>query len=831
MASSDITVTTTGKIRFIKSGFRRNYDTLNKIIEEWYYDLATDGNLCLAISRKAPRLLEWCRQEFGTPFGSLHVVSELALPFTDMSDYHTCTVVDEAIYNGTTFSKVLSIANCMGNSNYKVKAYPLVLTSEALENGSIMEKLVSTHKIEKRDVLFFVDAIISKFLTLGKSYDIEHPIFYIDLDGDIDEQRMGNVLERLSMLESAKRNLGKDETYYYVTKTYSREKEQDYFSFTYLTDYLYKNLPENVRPELSKLRFFIKGNRLSVVSMSPYAIKTAYLNLDVEKFTDKLEKIWRYIKGASEKTNPNIDNEEYVYQKQKSLIVLINYLLSFAQFLHMKSSLEQVLTSVSLSTFKVEENDLVYLLGESVGKQVALMLNEVLCLYPQSGISLYPMCQLDGSVVPYNYAEAYRFQMNVDNLDQRIVTLSQMISNQFSAMHWYVELPSRIYEKNFNRLRFGESYSSLYKRYQAYFTPGAGTLRQVNQAMDARIDRGSVVPNYVCRKNIGESYWSRLFRSGENEDYDKDQLLRTIANIFQGYCRKREGNIMHTLELQLILGLIVKFGKEAADGNNVLFGRKLSIDFEDRYRVLAHLEDSTVDLIDCAVNSKVLVREDDDFLRLADTTYAHELTLGINMTEEDEKILDSYVEYVNQLRKADKELFDLREILNYLMYSMSNLEDQLHSYYSTLSKLLNSDALFDFPNLEGAFMRFYLRIPEPYLPIPEMEDDAEKVSLDVSRVMQLVGEKLRTQKTLDKLFTAYYVLNVWCEISFGVSSTRISFEKLTNQLHYLSEEDMSFSDGIQVFEWIRINDSYDRLRQLPKDALKSRLLELLSFIL
>ncbi len=190
--------------------------------------------------------------------------------------------------------------------------------------------------------------------------------------------------------------------------------------------------------------------------MSPYAIKDAYLNLDVEKFTDKLEKIWRYIKGASTKTNPNIDNEEYVYQKQKSLVVLVNYLLSFVQFLHMKSSLEEVLSSESLSAFKVEESDLVYLLGESVGKQVALMLNEMLCLYPQSDICLYPMCQLDGSVVPYNYADVYRFQMNVDNLDQRIVTLSQMISNQFSAMHWYVELPSRIYEKKFNRLRFGE---------------------------------------------------------------------------------------------------------------------------------------------------------------------------------------------------------------------------------------------------------------------------------------------------------------------------------------------------------------------------------------
>lgn len=253
MANNRVTISTTRTIKFIKSGFRRDYDKLNEMIFEWYYGLEGEGRLCLAISRKAPRLLEWCQQTFSHGNSPLHVVSELALPFVDMSNYDTCTVVDEAIYNGTTFSKVLSIANCMGNSEYTIEAKPLVLTSDALENVSIMQKLVPTRKIEKRDTHFFIDAIISKFLTLGKSYDIEHPIFYIDLRDDIDEDKMKTILEKFTVIELEKRNLGKDETYYYVTKTYSREEKKDYYSYTYLTDYLYKTLPADVWPEFAKL--------------------------------------------------------------------------------------------------------------------------------------------------------------------------------------------------------------------------------------------------------------------------------------------------------------------------------------------------------------------------------------------------------------------------------------------------------------------------------------------------------------------------------------------------------------------------------------------------
>lgn len=832
MASNNFIISQTRNIKFIRSGFRRDYTALNELIKDWYQGLAGEGRLCLAISRKAPRLLEWCKQEFGAS-DSLHVVSELALPFVDMDNYQVCTVVDEAIYNGTTFSKVLSIANCMlGNSDYEVQANPLVLTSSALENPDIMTKLVSTQRIEKRDTHFFIDAIISKFLTLGKSYDIEYPIFYTELDREIDEDRMKSLLEHLSIIERSKRELPLGATYYYGTHTYSREQNHNYFSYTYLTDYLYRVLPDGVRPEFAKLRFFKKGNRLSVVSMSPYVVTDAYIDSRVAKFDAHLEKIWRYIKAASESYNMGVKDEEYVYQKKKSLVVMMNYLLSFAQFLQVKESLGQVLMGEAEPMFKVEEADLVLLMGEVEGRRVAQMLNAALELSPRNVIELYPTHNMDGAMMPFNYENDYRFWMNVDNLDHRTITLSQMISNQFSAMHWYVELPSRSLEKSFNRLRFGESYASLYLRYQGYFAPGIDTKRLVSQAIDMRIDRGSIVPNYVRHQSSASDYWTRLFRSGENEDYDKDQLLRTVLHVFQTYCDKRKGNIIPLVDMQLILGMIAIMGEYTKEDDNLIFGRKLSVGYDHRYQVIASLEDSEADLIDFAIDNKVLILEDEAFLRLADTTYAHELTHGVAMSEDDEKSLDSYIEYVNQLREEGYERFDIREVLNYLMYTATHLENDVKSYIASLHELLRSGEVFDFSEKEAAFMQLYMRMPEPNLSIPKMEieDVSETINKAFEEVMIPLQEYLQSQRSFDRLMVAYYVLNVWSLINTHVSSPSFTLTGIGDRLTYFSDMHVCFKDGVSVSEWIKENDSYSKLDSISTDSLKERLSELLMFI-
>lgn len=837
MANNSITISTTRKVKFIRSGFQRNYGKLNELIGEWYHSLAGEGKLCLAISRKAPRLLEWCQQEFGQLETPLHIVSELALPFVDMNKYDTCTVVDEAIYSGTTFSKVLSIANCMTNAEYSIQASPLVLTSAALENTSIMEKLVSTNRIEKRDTHFFIDAIVSKFLTLGKSYDLEHPIFYIDFRVKIEgkDDFFQQLMKRFASTERSKRDLSRDDTYWYKTSTYSREQQGDYVSYTYLVNYLYRDLPENVRPEFAKLRFFMKGNRLSIVSMSPFALSESYLNPEVQKFDGRLDDVWRYIHKASTTKNADVDSEEYNYQKQKSLVVMMNYLLAFAQFLSVRESLQLAGDSFILDDFKLKLEDLVYLLGETVGKHVYGMLDQILMQHHTSKVVSYPSCLINGTVIPYKYADAYRFWMNIDNLDQRTLTLSQMLSNQFSAMHWYVELPSRSSDSNFNRLRFGESYASLYERYQGYFKQDIETRRQVNKAIDSRIDRGSVVPNYVKQDTALDVYWARMFRSGENEDYFKDQILRMVVHIFQTYCDKRGGSIMSSLDLQLILGLIATLGEYTIDETskeriNLLLGRQLSIEFAQRYTFLVRLEDSEEDLIDYAVYNKVLMRDTDDFLSLADTSYAHELTLGVPMSEEDEEKLDSFVDYVCMLEEDGYDKFDLQEILNYLMFSTTRLEDSLHEYYLFLRNVLEQNIPYNFEELEKAYMKLYQRLPEPFLPIPIDANLPEAIRKGVRAEMEPLREMLQSKRVFDKLQTAYYVLNVWSKASMDLSSHNFHLDNLADRFHYLYDMKAKFADDTFMYSWITENDSLSLLLQYPKDKLKERLLELLSIL-
>ena len=174
-------------------------------------------------------------------------------------------------------------------------AYPLVMTSEALANNNILKTLTTTTRIDKSDIHFFIDTIISKFLTLGKPYDIEYPIFYIDLNCEVNEDIMSHILNTMGSHETIRHNVGLEDVCHFSTKTYSREMKRDYTSYTYLTDYLYRKIPESLRPELSKLRFFSKGNRLCVVSMSPYRLNEANLVEHTDVLQGTLGEVWQYI--------------------------------------------------------------------------------------------------------------------------------------------------------------------------------------------------------------------------------------------------------------------------------------------------------------------------------------------------------------------------------------------------------------------------------------------------------------------------------------------------------------------------------------------------------
>lgn len=77
-------------------------------------------------------------------------------------------VADEAIYHGTTFEKVLNLVANVKGDTAEIEAAPVVTTTEALNSDMIANALIEgTRIINQSTIPFYVDTIISKFLTWG----------------------------------------------------------------------------------------------------------------------------------------------------------------------------------------------------------------------------------------------------------------------------------------------------------------------------------------------------------------------------------------------------------------------------------------------------------------------------------------------------------------------------------------------------------------------------------------------------------------------------------------------------------------------------------------
>ena len=235
-------------------------------------------------------------------------------------------------------------------------------------------------------------------------------------------------------------------------------------------------------------------------------------------------------------------------------------------------------------------------------------------------------------------------------------------------------------------------------------------------------------------------------------------------------------------------------------------------------------------MIDFAINNKIISSEENDTWRLADTPYVHQLADGVVLSEQDEKRLSEYIEYVAKLHDEGYDFFDMRELINYLMYDRSHLEEDARSYYSKLKNFIEDDAEFDFADMESTFFDLYRRMPEPYLRIPKFGE----VSSYIGDIQKYVESKMEpVQHTMlscflfDKLITSFYVLNVWSEVNFGISSSKFNFNHLEQEFEYLS----SLSEGKIIYEWIKANGSFETLKRNPLDVLKRQLLKLFNYVL
>lgn len=689
-----------------------NYNDLNQLIKEWVDKFIADKeSIHVAISRKAPRLLEWgLHGEFGN---DVNVVTELALPFVDWKKETKCLVVDEAIYHGTTFEKILSLLQQVNSDWEQLCAMPLVVTTEALRSFEIESHLASVKKIiDNNEIPFFVDTIISKFFELGKPYDIEYPLFYIDFKHEITDGDMMDVLKKLAQLEASTRQLNSSEIDFYKVKNYSRERNREFVTYTYNTDYLYDHVGYGMaKPDFSKLRFFVKGSRLCIASMSPYIIPEQYISRESLLFGANLMPLWNEIyqvaKSSSLKAKALFNSDkEYSYQWNKSMVMAANYLLSFNQFLRIRKSLLLALgEQVEEKVFYHDKKDLCYLFGKELTEKLMPQL-ETLSEDETNGRFL-SLGRTVKSVIPTDYSRSYNFQIGVDNLrNGQTENVSLMLSSMFSSMHWLIEVQSRMSaHRDYGRLRFGESYASITERLQSTTHFSQEDLsRAIHRGIDQRIDRGSVVPNYVRVEEGVFASWMRLFRSGENEDVLKDQLLRIILRLVRSYFDYIGKSFITRNALEYIFSVFYFLENKNAEIENTIHGclnQKLftlamvpTFNLKTlMYEIKVQMGNQMIGLVDYAIDNSILKVDEFGYLITANSSYFERLSSGAPIDDEMQVVVNKVIASSSKYGELDD--YEILEELNKWYEYDANLPlSQLHDeVYRKMMALLQSDVI------------------------------------------------------------------------------------------------------------------------------------------
>ena len=815
--------------------FKKSFAYLNELIKKWYESLQEEckGKYCLAISRKAPRLLDWCYEKFNNPERML-IISELTLPFLKKTEKE-CIVVDEAIYHGTTFRNVLLLAKDVFE---KVIAMPLVFTFEAMLNKEIRNHLNLWNIIDDNDCPFFINSIISKFWTLGKPYDIEYPLFYVEFDKDITEEQVDSALNKLVDIESEKRGLNIDRKYLsYSTQVYSREDRGEYFSYSYLTEYLYTHCLGRSKPELSKIRLQYKGNRLCIVSMSPHIISEADLNIYNSMLNGDLLNVWSKIYNAATECTQT-EKEECQYQFNKSLVVMTNYLLSFANFLQIKDSLIEAF-QLEGKSFSLERTDLIYLLGPDLAASIQESLETFLQSSRYMKLNVSPTLlssEIEYSLIPSEFRDDYVASMSIDNLSSFDFTIPAMMSNMFSAMHWDIEIPSRHVGKleNYQRLHFGESYRSISDRFSFHYSDKMKLHSEIHQALDYRVTFGSVVPNYLCLNGrFSERYWMRMFRSGENEDFYKDQILRQLVSVFCAFQKFNKGSLLHLYELEFLLVLLAHEENQvdrASKKKRFLFGARLEIKFvKEMYKTYIHLrKDKEISLVDYALNYHVLELDDHQYLRLGDGFYAQRLRRGSLWTERKDCNIRSYANYIHLFMQKNNYPLYIREVLNYLCYKDDGFDvpSSYQQWKESLSFLIKEDCSVGMESMMERFVVMFNRFPEPYLrltkEIETFNPAMDRLSAMLWKQMNLYKDELLKDSTFDKLMLSYYVLNLWSYYKDGVTARNFNINKYRDCLNYLER------CSNDMYSWLTEVASMDKIKSLPLPDVQSRLSKLLT---
>lgn len=543
-----------------------------------------ERTIVVAIARKGPRLCELEHTCIEKSLKYEHIISEHAIPFS-LSDFINSLVIltDEAVYFGTTFQRIYTVlktgislfhtSSIPQNKMTLLKAAPVVISNKAsaLLNKRVDWLINDIPSIKEEETSEYINSLIEAFYKLGKPFDIEFPILYAQMPKEWKMKSNKEIAENLEEILNKVELKGEEHPTTYKLRHKTTNSSNIYYTVTrLLSDNIYQN-NKLVHSDFIKIRAFWNKDEIAFTFYAPHIIEDKYLIKDTPLFENTpYLNIWHTLWNEAysinnkifetrdyavkyNKQNINYNLDEYLYHTKRSLLIWANYLFSFdlaTKLIHqLKEGIyadEESLTQY----FSLKETDICYLSGKTLLKTIYDQLNEIIASDKEITLPSVPLEDIQiGNHIPEAYKESYDSK-NIQELP-KCENMSQLVSTLFFNMHYQVELKGREnWKEDLARLRFGESFSSIYNRgFIRNFHDDIYT--SMHKAIDFRIDNGSIVPKYVYKSDNGTNIWARLFRCGENEDLYNQKLIRFMTHVLSNLKDIYGSNL---LPLQLIYG-------------------------------------------------------------------------------------------------------------------------------------------------------------------------------------------------------------------------------------------------------------------------------------
>lgn len=496
------------------------YDEFIGLVNIWWNNLTgtiksivNRGNVpvLVALSRKMPRFLEWAKNyvlqnNADTMNGiglmeSAEVVTELALPFLFHQSKPTArefVILDDVIVHGTTMHSVCNDIFLMTATPVNVSCiFRLRQSRKPLHMRPA--QFDSIPVIEDEKAQRFIDIISKTVEATQLPIDMEFPVFNIKSDGE-------DIVETFRQL---KENVdAKCRHSYFIG---SRENR--------FTVDISREEAASADNDFSKVRFFLKNDRIALEMISPHIIPNSRLvSIEAPFFQNHLLQIlWddTTMSIRQSLSLPYQDGDMNIVAKEnmkrnsvRSLCVWANYLYSLVCLAKNRGRLLDIKIRrlIDLSCA-----DLSLIVGMELAKRLSSLLNSFCFKTAAPIIESERIMGVPNEFAPQNFEKdlkSHKVMALVLGEDE-----SKVLQGIFAYQHYSNKKFSNP-QLSYERLFFGETYDSLWKALSPLYTTPENR-EQLSEWIDRNIDAGYVVPKYEnVRTSDGVVYWRRYFHAG-----------------------------------------------------------------------------------------------------------------------------------------------------------------------------------------------------------------------------------------------------------------------------------------------------------------------------